>query len=104
MRPQRTLGGAGMTQAFQRTGALKDLRSYPLWLQKVVASTEREKRRVVDHELFTLMRDARLPRAAMRKFLMGAWPTIEQFPQVMAMNLKKLSVGNSPGENLARNY
>ena len=93
-----------MTQPFRRTGALKDLRSYPLWLQNVVASTEREKRRVVEHELFALIRDARLPRAAMRKFLTGAWPTIEQFPQFMAMNLKKLTVGNSPGEDLARQY
>ena len=42
--------------------------------------------------------------SAMRKFLAGAWPTIEQFPQFMAMNLKKLSVGDSPGEDLARRY
>jgi pyrroloquinoline quinone (PQQ) biosynthesis protein C len=90
-----------MTQPFRRTGALKDLRSYPLWLQRVVASTDRDKRRVVDHELFALIRDARLPKVAMQKFLAGAWPTIEQFPQFMAMNLKKLSVGNSPGEDLA---
>ena len=93
-----------MTQPFRRTGALRDLRSYPLWLQSVVASTERQKKRVVEHELFALMRDARLPRAAMRKFLAGAWPTIEQFPLVMAMNLRKLTVGNSPGEDLARQY
>ena len=93
-----------MTQPFRRTGALRDLRSYPLWLQSVVARTEQQKKRVVEHELFTLMRDARLPRAAMRKFLAGAWPTIEQFPQVMAMNLRKLMVGNSPGEDLARQY
>ena len=65
-----------MTQPFRRTGALKDLRSYPLWLQAVVASNDRAKRRVVDHELFSLIRDARLPRTAMRKFLTGAWPTI----------------------------
>ena len=93
-----------MTQPFRRTGALKDLRSYPLWLQAVVASNDRAKKRVVEHELFSLIRDARLPRGAMRKFLTGAWPTIEQFPQFMAMNLKKLSVGNSPGEDLARQY
>ena len=93
-----------MSQPFRRTGALKDLRSYPLWLQSVVASTDRHKRRVVDHELFALMRDARLPKVAMQKFLTGAWPTIEQFPQFMAMNLKKLSVGSSPGEDLARRY
>lgn len=93
-----------MSQPFRRTGALKDLRSYPLWLQAVVADTDRAKKRIVHHELFALMRDARLPRAAMRSFLMGAWPTIEQFPQFMAMNLKKLTVGNSPGEDLARQY
>ena len=93
-----------MTQAFRRTGALKDLRSYPLWLQAVVASVERDKKRVVDHELFALIRDGMLPKSAMRKFLTGAWPTIEQFPQFMAMNLKKLSVGNIPGEDLARRY
>jgi pyrroloquinoline quinone (PQQ) biosynthesis protein C len=93
-----------MTQAFRRTGALKDLSSYPLWLQSVVASTSRNKQRVVEHELFALIRDARLPEVAMRKFLTGAWPTIEQFPQFMAMNLRKLSVGNSPGEDLARRY
>jgi pyrroloquinoline quinone (PQQ) biosynthesis protein C len=93
-----------MTQPFRRPGGLKDHRSYPRWLQRVVASTEREKRRVVDHELFALIRDARLPKVAMQKFLTGAWPTIEQFPQFMAMNLKKLSVGNSPGEDLARRY
>ena len=93
-----------MTQAFRRTGALKDLRSYPLWLQAVVASTERDKKRVVNHELFALMRDGLLPHSAMCKFLVGAWPTIEQFPQFMAMNLKKLSVGDSPGEDLARHF
>ena len=93
-----------MSQAFRRTGPLKDIRSYPIWLQRVVASTEQDKRRVVGHELFTLMRDARLPRSAMRKFLAGAWPTIEQFPQFMAMNLKKLTFGNSHGEDLARRY
>ena len=57
-----------MTQAFRRTGALKDLSSYPLWLQSVVHSTDRDKKRVVDHELFALMRDARLPKQAMRSF------------------------------------
>ena len=40
----------------------------------------------------------------MRKFMIGAWPTIEQFPQFMAMNLKKLSVGQGEGEDLARRY
>ena len=93
-----------MTKPFQRSGPLKELSSYPLWLQQVVAETDRHKRRVVDHELFASIREARLPKAAMRKFLIGAWPTIEQFPQFMAMNLKKLNFGYGPGENLARHY
>jgi pyrroloquinoline quinone (PQQ) biosynthesis protein C len=93
-----------MAQAFRRTGPLKDLSSYPLWLQRVVRNTERDKMRVVGHEVFALMREAKLPKVVMRKFLTGAWPTIEQFPQFMAMNLKKLSVGSSPGEDLARRY
>jgi len=93
-----------MTQAFRRTGPLKELSSYPLWLQRVVRNTERDKMRVVGHEVFALMRDAKLPKVVMRKFLTGAWPTIEQFPQFMAMNLKKLSVGDNPGEDLARRY
>jgi pyrroloquinoline quinone (PQQ) biosynthesis protein C len=93
-----------MTRSFQRTGELKALSSYPQWLQNVVMSTTRDKARVANHELFMLLRDARLPKVAMRKFLIGAWPTIEQFPQFMAMNLKKLSFGRRSGEDLARRY
>lgn len=93
-----------MTDAFHRTGPLKELASYPAWLQRVVRETERDKLRVVNHELFARMRDAKLPVAAMRSFLAGVWPTIEQFPRFMAMNLKKVGHGNSPGEDMARRY
>ena len=93
-----------MTQEFRRTGELKDIASYPVWLQRVVAETRRDKMRVVDHELFSRMRDAKLPAPAMRRFLKGVWPTIEQFPQFMSMNLKKVSHGASAGEDLARRY
>jgi pyrroloquinoline quinone (PQQ) biosynthesis protein C len=93
-----------MAQPFQRTGALKDITSYPLWLQRIVRDTTADKMRVVDHELFALMRDGRLPEWAMRRFLMGAWPTIEQFPQFMAMTLKKVNFGNSPGDDMARRF
>ena len=91
-------------QAFRRTGALKDLSSYPVWLQRVVRETSVDKKLIVDHELFSLMRDARLPIAAMRRFLTGAWPTIENFPQFMAMSLTKLNAGDGAGEDLARHY
>lgn len=93
-----------MSHEFRRSGELKDLSSYPLWLQRVVLDNHPYKMRVVQHELFSAIRDARLPQVAIRKFLIGAWPTIEQFPQFMAMNLKKLSTGNSHGEDLARRY
>lgn len=93
-----------MSHEFRRTGELKSLTSYPVWLQRVVHDLHPYKMRVVHHELFGLIRDARLPRTAMRAFLTGAWPTIEQFPQFMAMNLKKLSTGDSHGEDLARRY
>lgn len=89
---------------FRRTGELKDLSSYPAWLQEVVRDTNREKARVVGHELFSLMREAKLPLAAMRRFLVGVWPTIEQFPRFMSMNLKKVSYGESAGEDMARRY
>jgi pyrroloquinoline quinone (PQQ) biosynthesis protein C len=93
-----------MAHEFSRTGELKDITSYPVWLQRVVRETSRDKARVVEHELFTLMRDAKLPLAAMQRFLIGVWPTIEQFPRFMSMNLKKVSYGESHGEDMARKY
>ncbi len=93
-----------MAHPFQRTGALKDIASYPIWLQRVVRETHADKMRIVNHELFALMRDARLPTSAMRRFLMGAWPTIQNFPQFMAMSLKKVNAGDGAGEDLARRY
>lgn len=93
-----------MTNSFRRTGDLKALDSYPLWLQQVVHDTAADKRRVVAHPLFALMRDARLPLPAMRRFLAGVWPTIEQFPRFMAMNLKKVEYAEDAGHDLARRY
>ena len=49
-----------MTDEFRRTGDLKSIGSYPVWLQTVVHETSPHKRRVVEHELFSLMRDAKL--------------------------------------------
>ena len=93
-----------MTHEFRRTGELKNLASYPAWLEQVVRDTSADKLRVVNHELFTLMRDAKLPLAAMKRFMVGLWPTIEQFPRFMAMNLKKVSYGESTGADMARRY
>jgi pyrroloquinoline quinone (PQQ) biosynthesis protein C len=96
--------GKLMSQPFRRTGELKSLSSYPVWLQGVVHDTAAAKMRVVNHELFALMRDAKLPLPAMQRFLVGVWPTIEQFPRFMSMNLKKVSYGVSEGEDMARRY
>jgi len=93
-----------MTNAFRRTGDLKSIGSYPVWLQRVVHETTPYKRRVVEHELFSLMRDARLPLSSMQRFLVGIWPTIEQFPRFMAMNLKKAGYGEGVGVDMARRY
>ncbi len=91
-------------EQFRREGDLKSLLSYPNWLQQVVQEANRHKTRIVHGEFFRLMRDAKLPRAALRKFLVGAWPTIEKFPRFMAMNLKRTSAGESAGEDMARKF
>jgi len=93
-----------MLHEFRRSGELKNIGSYPVWVQRVVRETAPHKNRVVGHELFQLMRDAKLPLAAMRRFLVGVWPTIEQFPRFMGMNLKKIGYGDSVGEDMARRY
>lgn len=89
---------------FRRTGPLKELASYPQWLQKVVHETNPDKERFVKHPLFTMMRDAVLPLPQVQKFLSGIWLTIERFPQFMAMNLQKMHVGNSVGADMARRF
>ena len=96
--------GKQVTNEFQRTGDLKSIGSYPVWLQRVVRETKLDKARVVNHELFLMMRSARLPLPAMQRFMVGVWATIEQFPRFMAMNLKKADFGESPGHDMARRY
>jgi len=89
---------------FRRTGPLKELASYPQWLQEVVRETNPDKERVVRHSIFALMRDAKLPLPQIQKLLTGTWLTIERFPQFMAMNLQKMHVGNSVGADMARRF
>lgn len=93
-----------MLNEYRRTGDLKTIGSYPVWMQRMVRETAPYKKRVVEHELFAKMRHAKLPATVMRRFLIGGWPTIEQFPRFMSMNLKKVGYGNSAGEDLARRY
>jgi len=97
-------GTAMASTEFRRTGPLKELASYPQWLQKVVHETNPDKERLVKHPVFTMMRDAVLPLPQVQKFLSGIWLTIERFPQFMAMNLQKMHVGNSVGADMARRF
>lgn len=93
-----------MIEKYSRTGPLMDLASYPQWLQAIVAACSEARRNVVEHELFRLMRDGALPASAMRSFMIGVWPVIEQFPQYMAMNLLKVQYGQAPGHEMGRKY
>lgn len=92
------------TNEFRRTGPLKDLTSYPRWLQDVVRDTAPDKSRVVNHPVFAMMRDATLSLPQTQKFLTGVWLTIERFPQFMSMNLQKMHFGDSHGADMARRY
>lgn len=93
-----------MRSDFVRTGDLMDLRSYPQWAQAVVQECEPAKRSVAQHKLFQLMKDGALTERATRRFMIGVWPVIEQFPQYMAMSLLKVQLGRVPGHDMARRY
>jgi pyrroloquinoline quinone (PQQ) biosynthesis protein C len=89
---------------FVRTGPLMELSSYPEWAQDMMCASEKSKKKVVSHELFSMMREGQLPARAAYLFFVGGWPVIEQFPQYMAVNLCKVKYGRSEAENMARKY
>jgi hypothetical protein len=89
---------------FERTGPLTELTSYPEWAQDLVTACAATKQGVVDHEAWTLMREARLDAVGTRDFMVGVWPVIERFPGYMALNLLKTRYGRSKGENMARRW
>ena len=93
-----------MGGGFLRDGDLKNIASYPLWLQEVVIETGELKSRVVNHPLFAALRDCQLGEREMRAFLINGWPVIDQFPQYMAMNLQKIGPEETPGSRMARRY
>lgn len=92
-----------MNGVWARSGDLKDLRSYPEWLQAVVEELHPLRERVTRHELFVRMREAALEPGPTRNFFVRVWPVIEQFPQYMGRNLAKLRYGE-PGHDLARSF
>lgn len=92
-----------MVSYWMRTGDLRELASYPQWVQKIIGSVRDRKDQVSGHRLFHQMRDATLPRHATRNFFLRVWPVIEQYPQYMGRNLAKLEFGK-PGHDLARRF
>ena len=89
---------------YVRTGPLMALASYPAWAQDMMLAAQPAKEKVVGHELFSMLHEARLPASAVYQFFVGGWPVIEQFPQYMAINLCKAKYGRSSAENMARKY
>lgn len=87
-----------------RAGGLKDLTSYPRWTQDMIESCAETKRQLLDHELWQLMKAARLDANATRNFLLGAWHVVDQFPQYMALNLLKVPYGQTRGQDIARRW
>jgi pyrroloquinoline quinone (PQQ) biosynthesis protein C len=93
-----------MSEAFVRSGPVNQLSSYPAWAQDMIESCAASRHAVVEHEVFLRMRDASLSQPALRNFLIGVWPVIEQFPQFMAMSLLKIRYGRNAGQDMARKY
>ncbi|WP_438390403.1 TenA family transcriptional regulator [Caballeronia sp. DA-9] len=93
-----------MSTEFIRSGDLKDIRSYPEWLQEVAADCEEKKLVALRHPFCKAMKDATLDMESTHRFLAGFFPVIEQFPQFMASNLMKSRFGTSRGEAMARSY
>src|SRR5260370_28051342 len=93
-----------MSTEFIRYGELKDVKSYPEWLQRVVADCEDQKSVAPGHPFCKEIKNATLDIESTHRFLAGFFPVIEQFPQFMASNLMKARFGTSRGETMARSY
>jgi len=93
-----------MTYDYTRTGELKALGSYPLWVQELIDRCAPAKQAVVDHEMWQHMRHATLDPESAENFLVSVWPFIERFPSYMAGSLMKTQYGRSHGDNMARHW
>jgi pyrroloquinoline quinone (PQQ) biosynthesis protein C len=93
-----------MSTEFFRSGELKDIKSYPEWLQQVAADCEEKKLVALRHPFCEAMKGATLDVESTHRFLAGFFPVIEQFPQFMASNLMKARFGASRGGAMARSY
>src|SRR5881398_1201353 len=97
-------GALTVIDTYSRTGPLMEATSYPAWAQQLISDCSEAKRRVVEHELYQRMRDARLSPKTMRQYLIGGWPVVEQFAIYMAQNLTKTRFSRHPGEDMARRW
>lgn len=93
-----------MSVRFERSGPLTELSSYPRWAQDMVDACEGAKKAVVNHEMWSKMRECRVEPEECRNFMVGLWPVIEGFPGYMARSLMKTRYGRSDGDNLARRW
>ena len=93
-----------MITVFNRTGPLMEEASYPQWAQQLIRDCSESKRRAVGHEIYKRMRDNTLSPRAMRTYLIGGWPVVEQFSLYMGRNLGKTRYGRHPGEDMARRW
>src|ERR1700761_3340893 len=60
-----------MTTDFIRTGELKNIASYPKWLQDVVKDCEDTKTKIIYHPLCVAMKEATLDIESTHRFLIG---------------------------------
>jgi pyrroloquinoline quinone (PQQ) biosynthesis protein C len=93
-----------VAKQFERSGPINDLASYPVWAQEMALNVRGPRQAIVSHDLFRLMKEAKLPHEITKNFLLAGWPVIEQFPQYMALNILKIRYGRSRGEDMARRY
>lgn len=93
-----------MSVRFERSGPLTELTSYPQWAQDMVGECEGAKQEVVNHEMWSKMRECRNDPQETLSFMAGLWPVIEGFPGYMAHSLLKTRYGRSEGDNLARRW
>jgi pyrroloquinoline quinone (PQQ) biosynthesis protein C len=73
-------------------------------MREIVVGTEAGSVRVADHEVWRRMREGGLTALQHRHLLVGFWPLIERFPQLLALNLLKAPYGRDPGINAARGW
>lgn len=93
-----------MSVRFERSGPLTEVSSYPQWAQDMIGECEDAKQEVVNHEMWSKMRECRLEPEEGKNFMVGLWPVIEGFPGYMARSLLKTRYGRSEGDNLARRW